>query len=129
MDQPACRTMVGLLALAHDRACEAELAEAIGSQLAVPIISMVASSWIDMLAGLSGSYIFRMTSCFWAKASSAANIARNNVRAAANPGSLRFISVHSVAEAHRPRHHQCAFPRDCVGTNPVATVMMLADRI
>ena len=25
----ACRTMVGLLALAHDRACEAELAEAI----------------------------------------------------------------------------------------------------
>jgi hypothetical protein len=28
-DKRACRTMVGLLALAHDRACEAELAEAI----------------------------------------------------------------------------------------------------
>jgi hypothetical protein len=29
----ACRTMVGLLALAHDRACEAELAEAINAEL------------------------------------------------------------------------------------------------
>jgi hypothetical protein len=29
----ACRTMVGLLALAHDRACEAELAEAIDAEL------------------------------------------------------------------------------------------------
>ena len=30
----ACRTMVGLLALAHDRGCEAELADAIAAQLA-----------------------------------------------------------------------------------------------
>ena len=29
----ACRTMVGLLALAHDRACEAELADAIKAAL------------------------------------------------------------------------------------------------
>jgi hypothetical protein len=29
----ACRTMVGLLALAHDRACEAELAQAIDADL------------------------------------------------------------------------------------------------
>jgi hypothetical protein len=29
----ACRTMVGLLALAHDRACEAELAHAIDADL------------------------------------------------------------------------------------------------
>ena len=29
----ACRTMVGLLALAHDRACEAELADAIEATL------------------------------------------------------------------------------------------------
>ena len=28
-EKPACRTMVGLLALAHDRACEAELADAL----------------------------------------------------------------------------------------------------
>jgi Mu transposase-like protein len=33
-EKRACRTMVGLLALAHDRACEAELAEAINAELA-----------------------------------------------------------------------------------------------
>jgi hypothetical protein len=32
-DKHACRTMVGLLALAHDRACEAELADAIDAVL------------------------------------------------------------------------------------------------
>ena len=32
-EKQACRTMVGLLALAHDRACEAELAEAIEAEL------------------------------------------------------------------------------------------------
>src|SRR5215467_432877 len=32
-EKQACRTTVGLLALAHDRACEAELAEAIDSEL------------------------------------------------------------------------------------------------
>jgi transposase InsO family protein len=32
-DRQACRTMVGLLALAHDRACEAELAEALRADL------------------------------------------------------------------------------------------------
>jgi len=32
-EKQACRTMVGLLALAHDRACEAELAQAIGADL------------------------------------------------------------------------------------------------
>jgi transposase InsO family protein len=32
-DKQACRTMVGLLALAHDRACEAELADAIDADL------------------------------------------------------------------------------------------------
>ena len=32
-EKPACRTMVGLLALAHDRACEAELADAITAEL------------------------------------------------------------------------------------------------
>src|SRR5260370_542732 len=47
-----------------------------------------------MLAGLSGLYIFRMPPCFWANAASAANIARNNEPAAANPRRFRFISVH-----------------------------------
>jgi hypothetical protein len=32
-EKKACRTMVGLLALAHDRACEAELADAIDAEL------------------------------------------------------------------------------------------------
>ena len=32
-EKRACRTMVGLLALAHDRACEVELAEAIEAEL------------------------------------------------------------------------------------------------
>jgi hypothetical protein len=32
-EKQACRTMVGLLALAHDRTCEAELAEAINAEL------------------------------------------------------------------------------------------------
>jgi len=32
-EKRACRTVVGLLALAHDRACEAELAEAINAEL------------------------------------------------------------------------------------------------
>ena len=32
-EKQACRTMVGLLALAHNRACEAELAEAINAEL------------------------------------------------------------------------------------------------
>ena len=32
-EKQACRTVVGLLALAHDRACEAELAEAIDAEL------------------------------------------------------------------------------------------------
>jgi len=32
-EKQACRIIVGLLALAHDRACEAELAEAIDAEL------------------------------------------------------------------------------------------------
>ena len=67
--------------------------------LKTPIIgrrceTIVASSWIDMLAGLSGLYIFRMPPCFWANAASAANIARDNEPAAANARRFRFISVY-----------------------------------
>ena len=66
--------------------------------LKTPIIgrseTIVASSWIDMLAGLSGLYIFRMPPCFWATPAPAANTARSNEPAAANPRRLRFISVY-----------------------------------
>ena len=37
-DKHACRTMVGLLALAHDRACEAELAATIDADLAAGVL-------------------------------------------------------------------------------------------
>lgn len=37
-EKQACRTMVGLLALAHDRACEAELAEAIDADLEAGVL-------------------------------------------------------------------------------------------
>jgi hypothetical protein len=37
-DKHACRIMVGLLALAHDRACEAELAAAIDADLATGVL-------------------------------------------------------------------------------------------
>ena len=67
--------------------------------LKTPIIgrrceTIVASSWIDMLAGLSGLYIFRMPPCFWANAASVVNIVRNNEPTAANPCRFRFISVY-----------------------------------
>jgi hypothetical protein len=66
--------------------------------LKTPIIGpsekTVASSWIDMLAGLSGLYIFKMPPCFSANAASTANIARNNEHAAAKPRRFGFISVH-----------------------------------
>src|SRR6202030_3175658 len=55
--------------------------------LKTPIIgrseTIVASSWIDMLAGLSGLYIFRMPPCFCANAGSAANVATSNDAATA----------------------------------------------
>src|SRR6516225_7756630 len=87
--------------------------------LNTPIIGrsemIVASSWIDMLAGLSGLYIFRMPPCFWANPASAANIARNSEPAAANPCRFRFISVYlpwlrRMALRFRPgetRGHPC----------------------
>jgi hypothetical protein len=37
-DKHACRTVVGLLALAHDRACEAELAAAIDADLGAGVL-------------------------------------------------------------------------------------------
>ena len=37
-EKQACRTMVGFLALAHDRACEAELADAIDADLEAGVL-------------------------------------------------------------------------------------------
>src|SRR5215469_8143743 len=44
-----------------------------------------------MLAGLSGSYIFMIPPCFWAKAASAANTATNNEPAVANLRRFRLF--------------------------------------
>src|ERR1700746_2053724 len=52
-----------------------------------------------MLAGLSGLYIFKIPPCFWAHATSAVNIARNNEPAAENPRRFRFIRVPPLAFA------------------------------
>src|SRR5439155_22665411 len=74
--------------------CWSNMTRLLNTSIIGPSAKTVASSWIDMLAGLSGLYIFRMPPCFWANAASAANIARDNEPAAANPRRLRFISVH-----------------------------------
>jgi hypothetical protein len=58
-----------------------------------PSATNVASSKIDMLAGLSGSYILRMPPAFWADADSAATATSNDVATATAPRS-RFIFVY-----------------------------------
>ena len=58
-----------------------------------PSAKIVASSWIDMLAGLSGLYIRNMPPCFWANAASAAARTVSNAPAAASARRSRFISV------------------------------------
>src|ERR1700732_3792970 len=72
--------------------------------LNTPIIgrseTIVASSWIDMLAGLSGVNILRMPPCFWANAPSAADIAITNPPTATKPRTRCFIAV-SLPFAYR----------------------------
>src|SRR6266478_2059950 len=72
--------------------------------LKTPIIgrlaAAVASSWIDMLAGLSKWDILRMPPCFWAKAAGGVDNASSNDPAAAStrrscfiPSCLRFYNA------------------------------------
>src|SRR6266436_4144124 len=65
--------------------------------LKTPIIGRsaktVASSRIDMLAGLSTVYIFRMPPCFWANAPLAAHIAISNPPVTTKQRMCCFISV------------------------------------
>jgi hypothetical protein len=58
-----------------------------------PSATNVASSWIDMLAGLSGLYILRMPPGFWADAGPAATEATSIGATIANAPRYRFISV------------------------------------
>src|SRR5205823_5318020 len=59
-----------------------------------PSATNVASSWIDMLAGLSGLYIFRIPPCFWANAGPAAAEATSIGAAIANAAQCGFISAY-----------------------------------
>ena len=67
----------------------------------------VASSWIDMFAGLSGLYIFITLPAFWATAGSAAAKQKSRGAAIANAPRYRFISVYLpfAAAAHRLGSH------------------------
>src|SRR3984893_3737690 len=101
--------------------------------LKTPIIGpsekTVASSWIDMLAGLSGLYIFKMPPCFWANAASTANIARNNEHAAAKPRRFGFISVHlPLAFAGSPRRLATTNPSETRGRTPLYHAHFLGSR-
>src|SRR5271155_526336 len=58
-----------------------------------PSAKTVASSWIDMLAGLSGEYIFRMSPDFCATAGSPEDRAISTPPVAAHARNLPFISV------------------------------------
>ena len=59
-----------------------------------PSATNVASSWIDMLAGLSGLYIFKMPPGFWAEAGAPAAMATSNGAAIAIAPRYRIISVY-----------------------------------
>src|SRR6516164_6148258 len=84
--------------------------------LKTPIIGrsemIVASSWIDILAGLSGSYIFRMPPGFCANATSAADSASNSDPAAASTGRGRFISVYLPLLCRAVTSWSCGDTRD-----------------
>jgi hypothetical protein len=74
--------------------------------LKTPIIGRWAkgavSSWVDMLAGLSGVYIFSMPPCFWANAVPPAEIAISNALAATAARRFSIISLSPlVSEYYR----------------------------
>jgi hypothetical protein len=60
-----------------------------------PWAASVASSWIDMLAGLSKKYILRTPPCFCARAELPTINASGNSHATAKLGRYRFIALSS----------------------------------
>ena len=67
-----------------------------------PSATNVASSWIDMLAGLSGLYIFKMPPGFWAEAGAPAAMATSNGATIAIAPRYRIISVYLPFIVARP---------------------------
>src|SRR5215472_6028626 len=77
-----------------------------------PSANTVASSRIDMLAGLSGENILRMPPCFWANAVSLADVAISNVTAASAMRRVSVISLVSLFRRHcEPRVRAARGPR------------------
>src|SRR5205085_12295153 len=71
--------------------CWSNMTRLLNTPIIGPWAKTVASSNIDMLAGLSGLYILRTPPCFWADAGPAAAIATSNALAAARAEKFWFI--------------------------------------
>ena len=76
--------------------CWSNMTRLLNTPIIGPIANTVASSWIDMLAGLSGVYIRRMPPCFWANAVPAADITASNALAAAAACNIDLMCFSSV---------------------------------
>src|SRR5229473_7695752 len=67
-----------------------------------PSATNVASSWSDMLAGLSGEYILRMPPAFWARTGPVPEMMASNAPITANAHRCRAISISSLFIATQP---------------------------
>src|SRR5262249_22524277 len=74
-------------------ACWSYITRLLKTPIIGPSAKTVASSWIDILAGLSGLYIFRIPPDFSAHAGSAIDSAISQPPVATNARVLRFISI------------------------------------
>src|SRR6516162_8308575 len=82
--------------------CWSNMSRLLNTPIIGPSATNVASSWIDMLAGLSGLYIFKMPPGFWAEAGAPAATTRSNGAAIAHAPRYRIISVHLTFPVPRP---------------------------
>src|ERR1700756_3448719 len=69
--------------------CWSNITRLLKTPIIGPSAKTVASSWIDMLAGLSGEYILRIPPDFWASAGSTASSVISNPPIATNTRGLR----------------------------------------
>src|SRR4029077_4988795 len=76
--------------------CWSNMTRLLNTPITGPMANTVASSRIDMLAGLSGVYIRRMPPCFWADAVPSADIAAINALATTAARNIDFISFASA---------------------------------
>src|ERR1700730_17410968 len=109
-DQPVARsgtTDCGLVC----GTCWSNMTRLLKTPIIGPSAKTVDSSWIDMLAGLSGLYILKIPPCFWANAVSARDNASKSAPAAASWCRSRLISGLLFEDGGRaPRHCILAGP-------------------